>query len=350
MFIKKLEQPSERQPKKRRLVLAANMEANNQKQVSSSTVEPMVIDVKQEPIDGGVQKAKAHARELSGRHLPKKNIHALQPPTTPTSTTALSTDISPDGPHTPIPTPPPERWHNTKVKEEKDDGNVPPLYSNVDNNNNDTIDIKKSLTTSSSMTSPPSLSDAMRYLPLYTVQLFEESSKKYSFFVVDTQVSMLLGLSTETFWKRYPDLLRRLVTTKEKDRLWSPFSSMICNNNMDMKEKEKRRFSDSSMYFVLLEQVVSLIKRDYSYLSQSLITITLDIGYKDEKTNTTIASPLPPPPTSSLHYSDSNDNKSNNNENDGNHAASTTLPPKRPGAHLPPKFWMKMQKCGKLKK
>ncbi|KAI7854071.1 hypothetical protein BDC45DRAFT_140003 [Circinella umbellata] len=328
------------------------MEANNQKQESSSTVEPMMVDVKQEPIDGRVQKAKAHARELSGRHLPKKNIHALQPPTTPTSTTASSTDISPDGPHTPIPTPPPERWHNIKVKEEKDDSNISSLYSNVDNNNN-AMDIKKSLTTPSSTTAPPSLLDAMRYLPLYTVQLFEESSKKYSFFVVDTQVSMLLGLSTEAFWKQYPNLLRRLVTTKEKDRLWSPLSSMICNNNMDMKEKEKRRFSDSSMYFVLLEQVVSLIKKDYSYLSQSLITITLDIGYKDENTKTATAPPpLPLPPSpSALHYGSSNNNDlNNNNENDGNHTASARLPPKRPGAHLPPKFWMKMQKCGKLKK
>ncbi|KAI8139434.1 ankyrin repeat-containing domain protein [Fennellomyces sp. T-0311] len=295
---------AERQPKKRRLVLAANMEAKQEP--PGETVVSVKEEQQQQPPEG-MKKAKAHARELSGRHLPKKNLHTLQP----------TTEISPDGPHTPIPTPPPERWH-AKVKEEKEynSGLTSLLLSNDD------VQMR-----------PPSLSDAMRYLPLYTVQLFEESSKKCSFFVVDTQVSMLLGLSTEAFWQRYPDLLRRAVTPKEKDRLWSPFSSMLCSsqNGLDVKEKEKRRFADSSMYFVLLEQVVSLIKRDYGYLSQSLITITLDIGYKDDKSQD---SQPPALPASLVHNSSSNN----------------VLLPKRPGYGLPPKFAMKLQKCGKLKK
>lgn len=250
------------------------------------------------------EKAKAHARELSGRHLPKKTLHPLQQP--------QQGDLSPDGPHTPIPTPPPEHWH-AKVKEEKD-------YNSL-----------SSLLLAPSRERAPTLMEAQRYLPLYTVQLFEETARKLCFFVVDFQISMLLGLSTQSFWQRYPHLCRRPVTDKEKERLWSPFASMLCQGGIS-KQAEKQRFNDTAMHFVLLEQVVSVIKQDYDHLSQSLITITLDIGYKDENSEHHPSIPIQPqqPAPHCL---------LNNN-----HVA---MLPKRPGCGLPPKVSLKLQKFKK---
>lgn len=175
--------------------------------------------------------AKAHARQLSGQHLPKKSLKPH----------LVKTEVPPDGPHTPIPTPPPERWQQKVVKKEED-----LLY--------------------------PSIHCASRYLPLYTIQISEH------FFVVDLQVSLLLGITTNQLSKLYPNLDRRQIQSKEKERLWSPLSTMITQNNK-LKETEKQKFLDTDIYFVRLDQIVSIIKDDYSHLSESLITITLDIGY-----------------------------------------------------------------------
>ncbi|GAA5815946.1 hypothetical protein MFLAVUS_009465 [Mucor flavus] len=206
-------------PKKRKLVLAADLQSCKQPESPTS------------PIGGfDMTTAKAHARQLSGQHLPKKSLKAQ----------LVKTEVPADGPHTPIPTPPPERWQQKVVKKEED------LY--------------------------PSIHCASRYLPLYTIQISEH------FFVVDLQVSLLLGISTHQLAKQYPNLDKRQIQSKEKERLWSPLSTMITQNNK-LKEAEKQKFLETDIYFVRLDQVVSMIKDDYSHLSESLITITLDIGY-----------------------------------------------------------------------
>jgi hypothetical protein len=221
-------------PKKRRLVLAADRE---QPQSPTSPTE----------IKTELRDAKAHARQLSGQHLPKKSLKNLH---------------DDRGPHTPIPTPPPEQWH---IKQEEEQ---------------------------------PSLDCASRFLPLYTIQLVNDTN----FYVVDLQLSLLLGISS--FKQRYPSLVRRQISPKEKERLWSPLSSMLLDRMMtaEVRELEKSRFLETDIYFVRLDQVVSLVKRDYSHLSASLITIALDIGYSEDST-----------------------------------------------VKLPPKFAMKMQKCRMLK-
>ncbi|RCH97533.1 hypothetical protein CU098_009340 [Rhizopus stolonifer] len=159
----------------------------------------------------GVFDMKAHARQLSGQHLPKKSFKPL-----------IKTEVPPDGPHTPIPTPPPEGWH--RVKKEDDDYNED-LY--------------------------PSLHCASRYLPLYTIQLVDDNH----FFVVDLQVSLLLGITIHQFVKQYPHLHRRQVSNQEKERLWSPLSSMICvRHEYAFKESEKQKFLEADISFVRLDQ------------------------------------------------------------------------------------------------
>ena len=231
--------------------------------------------------------AKAHARQLSGQHLPKKS---LKPHLVKTEV------LPPDGPHTPIPTPPPERWQHKIVKKEDDEIRF----------------INHTHHTKPQQVLYPSVHCASRFLPLYTIQLLDEGHQN-QFYVVDLQVSLLLGISTYQLSKQYPHLHRRQIQCKEKERLWSPLSTMICPNNE--KEVEKQKFLKTDIYFVRLDQVVSMIKADYSHLSESLITITLDIGYTS----------LPPPSPS---IPDTPMNKSN--------------------VKLPPKFAMKMRKCGML--
>lgn len=229
-------------PKKRKLVLAADLPPCKQPE-SPTSPTTTTFDM---------TTAKAHARQLSGQHLPKKSLKPH----------LVKTEIPADGPHTPIPTPPPERWQQKVVLKEED------LY--------------------------PSIHCASRYLPLYTIQLLDH------FFVVDLQVSLLLGISTHQLLLQYPHLDRRQIQSREKERLWSPLSTMISQH--DSRDAEKQKFLDTDIYFVRLDQVISVIKDDYSHLSKSIITITLDIGYTS------------PPPVK-----------------------------------LPPKFAMKMQKCGMLK-
>ncbi|CAO3639349.1 unnamed protein product [Mucor hiemalis] len=258
-------------PKKRKLVLAADLEPCKQPESPTS------------PIGGFDMTAKAHARQLSGQHLPKKSLKPH----------LVKTEVPPDGPHTPIPTPPPERWQQKFVKKEDDDIRLL---------NNNTTEVLY-----------PSIHCASRFLPLYTIQLLDGHSNQ--FFVVDLQVSLLLGITTHQLSKQYPHLHRRQVQNKEKERLWSPLSTMICNHHE--KEAEKKKFLNTDIYFVRLDQVVSMIKDDYSHLSESLITITLDIGYTP---SSTVSDMTPPQPLSTSKSS----------------------------VKLPPKFAMKMRKCGML--
>lgn len=180
---------------------------------------------------------------------------------------------------------------------------------------------------------PRSAQDAQRYLPLYTVQLSNEadqvdptaaaiaglelngpdsSQQQQHFCVVDRQVQLLLGLGltgSGSLYSRYPHLHRRLVTAREKDRLWSPLSSMVSDRcaaavklNYEilpvecqfsswstattamsrLKEHEKQKFLGCDLYFIRLDEVTELIRRDFPQLDDSMMTITLDIGYDEE--------------------------------------------------------------------
>ncbi|KAI7897020.1 ankyrin repeat-containing domain protein [Mucor mucedo] len=251
-----LKQYKDIKPKKRKLVLAADMPPCKQPESPTSP-----IGNHSGGVFGDMKTAKAHARQLSGQHLPKKSLKAHLVKTEVTLATTPTTTVD-EGPHTPIPTPPPERWQQKVVLKEED------LY--------------------------PSIHCASRYLPLYTIQLCDH------FFVVDLQVSLLLGISTQDLMSQYPHLDRRPVQSKEKERLWSPLSTMLTQDQS--RQGEKQKFLETDIYFVRLDQVISVIKDDYSHLSKSIITITLDIGYTS------------PPPVK-----------------------------------LPPKFAMKMRKCGMLK-
>ncbi|KAG0327800.1 hypothetical protein BG004_002679 [Podila humilis] len=219
-----------------------------------------------------------------------------------------------------------------------------------------------------------SVHDAQRYLPLYTVQLSGDTvesespivqNSKYTltngtlqqhFCVVDRQVQLLLGLRPGSLFLRYPHLYRRMVTKREKARLWSPLSSMVSDRcaaavkfNYEitlplpqhnhhhshhhysqplqqqqqqqhhhhhhqnhyhqqqqqqqpqqhelpqqapsfistteamsrLKEFEKQKFLGCDLYFIRLEEVIEVIKRDYGQLNESMMTITLDIGYDE---------------------------------------------------------------------
>ncbi|KAG0083187.1 hypothetical protein BGZ93_001990, partial [Podila epicladia] len=166
-----------------------------------------------------------------------------------------------------------------------------------------------------------SVQDAQRYLPLYTVQLsgdVEETpttiNSKYvssngmqqqHFCVVDRQVQLLLGLRPGSLFLRYPHLYRRMVTKREKARLWSPLSSMVSDRcaaavkfsyeilpaechpfstttaMSRLKEHEKQKFLGCDLYFIRLEEVIEVIKKDYGQLNESMMTITLDIGYDE---------------------------------------------------------------------
>ncbi|KAF9305004.1 hypothetical protein BGZ74_011750 [Mortierella antarctica] len=166
-----------------------------------------------------------------------------------------------------------------------------------------------------------SVQDAQRYLPLYTVQLsgdVEETTtttnSKYvssngmqqqHFCVVDRQVQLLLGLRPGSLFLRYPHLYRRMVTKREKARLWSPLSSMVSDRcaaavkfsyeilpaechpfstttaMSRLKEHEKQKFLGCDLYFIRLEEVIEVIKKDYGQLNESMMTITLDIGYDE---------------------------------------------------------------------
>lgn len=137
--------------------------------------------------------------------------------------------------HSPIHTPPPEQW--TKQKQ-----------------------------------------DATRYSPLYTVQISINSPLKY--YVVDLQVCLFLGISSlDKFWKTYSNQLtsKKIIHQEGKVRLWSTLKHMI--------REEKSTFVSRQLYFISLDEVVELIKKDYNHLSQSLLTITLDIGYEEIDNN-----------------------------------------------------------------
>ncbi|ORZ23480.1 hypothetical protein BCR42DRAFT_136711 [Absidia repens] len=417
-------QQVKKQTKKRRLVLAADLEQASSPSSSSSLTTPIrqrsptldLFNIKTEP---------------SSRTINPMDIHMLTEETPPSSqATAPSPSISMksrkkepaapqlssvDGPHTPIPTPYVERWLAKRVKEEIKLGDDEPPIScamavassggdtgiirDIEPNTvNATSAIKTDIEMNTSSSPPPpspprsrTLSEAMRYLPLYTVQLVEEDGVQNSLYVLDLQIGLLLNLSTDALWHRYPNLRRRQVTLKEKERLWSPLASMVCAGagagtqmklaSMDQQEtsslsssssswyndddndddrnskkhiaasistrfrdQEKQRFLDMTLYFVHLDPVVSLIKHDYDYLSKNLITITLDIGYQQDQPqqqihSTTPPPPIPPPSAAVTPPPPSHHHYGSDILSSSTHVSKTPLKKR-----LPPKFAMKMQR------
>jgi hypothetical protein len=249
--------------------------------------------------------------------------------------------------------------------------------------NNEAMDIKKVKKEQEDAPLPspkkkfwPSLSHAIQYLPLYTVQLQEIGSPKEerALYVVDLQVRLLLGIGN--LFEQYPQLERRLITEREKERLWSPLAFMVSekcaqavktsNTGKDKddfnikvekgsatdiartKEEEKQRFLQTELYFIRLEQTISIIKSDYSHLSNNLITITLDIGYSPNRETphekltypSTIPSEVAEPTSEPIKPSPAIPSFTDNP------TSPSPLPMKRPTYGLPAKFAMKMQKCG----
>ncbi|CAO3591096.1 unnamed protein product [Absidia cylindrospora] len=398
-----------KQTKKRRLVLAADLEQASSLSSSSSLTSPVrqrsptldLFNIKTEPPSRTINPMDIHM-------LTEETPPSSQPTSSSPSNGMKSRKKEPaahqlssiDGPHTPIPTPYVERWLAKRVKEEIKVGDEPlascalasvPSGGDIEPNTlNATTTIKPDTEMNTSTTSPPpspprsrTLSEAMRYLPLYTVQLVEEDGIQSSLYVLDLQIGLLLNLSTDALWHRYPNLRRRQVTLKEKERLWSPLASMVCagagastqmklacmdqqetsslsssssslynddDNDDDrnskkhiatrFRDQEKQRFLDMTLYFVHLDPVVTLIKHDYDYLSKNLITITLDIGYQQDQPQQSIHSTTTTPPSAAVtpppppHHHYSNDLLS-----------SSTYVSKTPlKKRLPPKFAMKMQR------
>ncbi|CAO0802582.1 unnamed protein product [Mucor circinelloides] len=251
--------------KKRRLIQAADLEKSpalapneedeedlediplaRRRRKHSRNSDSDLIEVKQEP---HIHENEDIARPPTAlRYAPsKKNLFNV----------SIGTLAQPDIPadqrlHSPIHTPPPENW--TKERD-------------------------------------------CNYTPLYTVQINPQSP---AYYVVDLQVSLFLGLSLEEFWSSYSylTLKRRSIHSESKARLWPTLNSMI--------HQEKSLFVASSLYFIPFDDVVDIIKRDFSLLSDKILTITLDIGYTTEQQE----------------------------------------PPKKKLCSLPPKIAMKMKKCG----
>ncbi|KAJ2887674.1 hypothetical protein FB639_001147 [Coemansia asiatica] len=195
-----------------------------------------------------------------------------------------------------------------------------------------------------SLTPASIAAQAIRYLPLYTIQLrCDPPTSKLDYFVVDLQIRLLLGMSVETpsetkardandkdnaengdddddndnddeksdinpLFEAYPHLCRQRITEVQKEHLWKPLAGMFVSNmqfihgaasssphddalscaghnndaDKDLVDQftlhEKKRFVALSLYFVKLDEVVELIRKDYPQISQQLITITLDLS------------------------------------------------------------------------
>ncbi|KAJ2848519.1 hypothetical protein GGI22_005718, partial [Coemansia erecta] len=222
---------------------------------------------------------------------------------------------------------------------------------------------------------------AIRYLPLYTIQLHSDPpTSKLDYFVVDLQIRLLLGMRVGTpkddggsdnddsraaesnpLFAKYPSLCRQRVTESQKERLWEPLAGMFVSNLQFIHEAaassltksatngstsssprsstksaksranrpkteaattstrtldaevgvldadnelvsqftlhEKRKFVALRLYFVKLDEVVRIIRRDFPQVSKQLITITLDLSSIGLTDTAAVASAHSPPST-----------------------------------------------------
>ncbi|KAJ2729539.1 hypothetical protein IW152_005587 [Coemansia sp. BCRC 34962] len=217
------------------------------------------------------------------------------------------------------------------------------------------------------MTPSSIAAQAIRYLPLYTIQLHDDSqAPKPSYFVVDLQVRLLLGMPVDTtsstssssrsdanpLFAAYPHLCRRRISDAQKERLWEPLAGMFVSNMQFIHESttatpsnadseaaatppampprksserkprsatgssrssatatsakadselvsqftlhEKKKFVGLGLYFVKLDEVVEIIRRDFPQISKQLITITLDLSTVDIAAAVAPSQPLRP--------------------------------------------------------
>ncbi|KAJ1731430.1 hypothetical protein LPJ61_002543, partial [Coemansia biformis] len=162
---------------------------------------------------------------------------------------------------------------------------------------------------------------AIRYLPLYTIQLHTDPpTSKLDYYVVDLQIRLLLGMSIDTptgttgsdageanpLFQTYPQLCRLRITEAQKERLWAPLAGMLLSNMQAIHDSaaqsrrktdgadgalavdselvrestvhEKGQFVALGLFFVKLDEVVRIIRNDYPQISKQLITITLDLS------------------------------------------------------------------------
>ncbi|CEP17993.1 hypothetical protein [Parasitella parasitica] len=253
------------QAKKRRLIQAADLERSSpsafhtldeqglenplshhrrQTQVENAEFEPGQVERKPE-VHGDLEKENMDKSTVQLCAISKKGLH---------STTIMQQDASAElQPHSPIHTPPPEKRITEKER---------------------------------------------CYTPLYTVKINKASP---SYHVVDLQVSLFLGLTLEDFWSTYSYLSvkRQSINSDDKARLWSTLSGMV--------HQDKSLFVESPLFFIPFDDVVAIIKRDYSHLNDNILTTTLDSGYSDKQQEDQ---------------------------------------PKKKLCSLPPKIAMKMKKCG----
>ncbi|KAJ2316910.1 hypothetical protein IWW52_003401, partial [Coemansia sp. RSA 2704] len=115
--------------------------------------------------------------------------------------------------------------------------------------------------------SPPS---PARFLPLCTVLLHGDC------FAVDLQVRLLLGMRADApadanpLFAAYPHVRRRRVAAAHKEQLWPPLAARLAL-------RERRRFVQLPLYFVRLDDVVQVVRRDYAQIAAQLATTPLDL-------------------------------------------------------------------------
>ncbi|KAJ2830943.1 hypothetical protein GGI24_001761, partial [Coemansia furcata] len=205
------------------------------------------------------------------------------------------------------------------------------------------------------MTPSSIAAQAIRYLPLYTIQLHDDPpTSKPNYYVVDLQVRLLLSMPVDTastttgsnrsdgnpLFAAYPHLCRRRISEVQKERLWEPLAGMFVSNMQFIHESttptattpsnadfeaatpatqprksaerkprtatgssrppatassakadnelvsqftlhEKKKFVGLGLYFVKLDEVVEIIRRDFPQISKQLITISLDLSTID---------------------------------------------------------------------
>ncbi|ORX71242.1 hypothetical protein DL89DRAFT_122255 [Linderina pennispora] len=170
---------------------------------------------------------------------------------------------------------------------------------------------------SSPMTPSKIAAQAIRYLPLYTIQLpSEKSVPMLDYYVVDLQIRLLLGMPIYTpsstkaktkvgadgkrpsecnpLFVAYPHLHRQQINGPLSGKPTTDGSSKDPADSEIVSQftlHEKKRFIALSLSFVRLDEVVEIIKRDYPQVSKHLITLTLDIDSLASGTDSSVDTP-----------------------------------------------------------
>ncbi|CAN6658702.1 hypothetical protein TRVA0_031S00210 [Trichomonascus vanleenenianus] len=124
------------------------------------------------------------------------------------------------------------------------------------------------------------------------------SSDLSQFYFVDVQISLFLGV--QNLYHAYPDLTKKLVTDQEKNRMWSMLVPWICRRVHPFDEaplsteqllaersEDKKRFCAMTVFWLKVEQVVDILRRDFGqayqlFNSTQLVHMDLDYGEGDD--------------------------------------------------------------------